>query len=245
MDELNPARRGLIFGAAAASALVAGSAFAQTNKDATRTVQTETGPNELNGKPVPELSPSKSSGPVAPGRGSNLTAKVAVVTGAARGIERAIAVELAANGADVVALDIAGFVSSASNAVPATPEELDETVRQIRAYGRRSEAVRADIRDIAALRRVADDVETKYGKIDIVVADAAIQRWKPLLEMEDADWRDVIDNNLDGTANTVRAFAPKMAARKKGRIIVLSSKQASTAPRTQRAILRRNGASSG
>ncbi len=148
-----------------------------------------------------------------------------MVTGAARGIGRAIAVELAANGADVVALDIAGFVSPASNAVPATPEELDETVRQIRAYGRRSEAVRADIRDIAALRRVADDVETKYGKIDIVVADAAIQRWKPLLEMEDSDWRDVVDNNLNGTANTVRAFAPKMVARKKGRIIVLSSMQ--------------------
>ena len=64
-----------------------------------------------------------------------------------------------------------------------------------------------------------------YGKIDIVVADAAIQRWKPLLEMEDADWRDVIDNNLNGTANTIRAFAPKMVERKKGRIIVLSSMQ--------------------
>ncbi len=63
------------------------------------------------------------------------------------------------------------------------------------------------------------------GAIDIVVADAAIQRWKPLLEMDDADWRDVIDNNLNGTANTIRAFAPKMVERKKGRIIVLSSMQ--------------------
>ena len=72
-------------------------------------------------------------------------------------------------------------------------------MRQIMAYGRRSQAVRADIRDIAALRGVADMVEQAYGKIDIVVADAAIQRWKPLLEMEDFDWRDVIDNNLNGT----------------------------------------------
>jgi NAD(P)-dependent dehydrogenase (short-subunit alcohol dehydrogenase family) len=65
--------------------------------------------------------------------------KVAIVTGAARGIGRAIAVEMAANGADVVAIDIAGTVSSASNAVPATPEELDETVRMIKGFGRRSE----------------------------------------------------------------------------------------------------------
>ncbi len=74
------------------------------------------------------------------------------------------------------------------------------------------------------MRRAADQVESDFGKIDIVVA-AAIQRWKPLLEMEDADWRDVIDNNLNGAANTVRAFAPKMVARKKGRFILLSSMQ--------------------
>jgi NAD(P)-dependent dehydrogenase (short-subunit alcohol dehydrogenase family) len=154
-----------------------------------------------------------------------LKGKVAVVTGAARGIGRAIAVELAANGADVIALDIAGPVSTASNAIPATPEELAETVKQIQGYGRRAQAVRADIRDIAALRTAADQIEQQFGKIDIVVADAAIQRWKPLLEMEDADWRDVIDNNLNGTANTIRAFAPKMVVRNKGRIIVLSSMQ--------------------
>jgi NAD(P)-dependent dehydrogenase (short-subunit alcohol dehydrogenase family) len=154
-----------------------------------------------------------------------LQGKVAVVTGAARGIGRAIAVELAANGADVVAIDIAGPVSPASNAVPATPEELDETVRMIEEFGRKGEAIKADIRDITALRKIADQVDQNYGKIDIVVADAAIQRWVPLLEMEDSDWRDVIDNNLNGTANTVRAFAPKMVARKKGRFILLSSMQ--------------------
>jgi NAD(P)-dependent dehydrogenase (short-subunit alcohol dehydrogenase family) len=98
-------------------------------------------------------------------------------------------------------------------------------VRQIQAYGRKGESIRADIRDIATLRAAADKVERDYGKIDIVVADAAIQRWKPLLEMEDSDWHDVIDNNLNGTANTIRAFAPKMVAKKKGRIIVLSSMQ--------------------
>jgi NAD(P)-dependent dehydrogenase (short-subunit alcohol dehydrogenase family) len=132
---------------------------------------------------------------------------------------------MAANGADVVAVDICGFVSTASNAKPATPAELDETVRQVRAYGRKGEGVHADIRDIAQLRTLADRVERDHGKIDIVVANAAIQRWVPLMEMSDADWRDVIDNNLNGTANTVRAFAPKMIARKKGRLILLSSMQ--------------------
>ena len=142
-----------------------------------------------------------------PGRGSTLRGR-SRVTGAARGIGRAIAVEFAANGADVMAIDIAGPVSPASNAVPATPEELQETVRQIRPMGA-GQAVRADIRDIASLRKVADIGEQEFGKIDIVVADAAIQRWKPLLQMDDADWRDVIDNNLNGSANTLRAFAPK------------------------------------
>jgi NAD(P)-dependent dehydrogenase (short-subunit alcohol dehydrogenase family) len=218
MQDINVARRGLVLGAAAAT-MAAGTAAAEAQS------RTDTAPRVLDGKPVPEPSPEKSAGPVRPGRGSDLKGKVAVVTGAARGIGRAIAVELAASGADVVALDIAGPVSTASNAVPATPEDLAETVKQIESYGRRAQAVRADIRDIAVLRTAADQIEQQFGKIDIVVADAAIQRWKPLLEMEDADWRDVIDNNLNGTANTIRAFAPKMVARNKGRIIVLSSMQ--------------------
>ena len=216
--EHDPARRNFILGAGlAAGVAYSGSAAAQSRSD--------TEPRELNGAQMPEPPADKSAGPIKPGRGSMLTGKVAVVTGAARGIGRAIAVEMAANGADVIALDIAGPVSPASNAKPATPEELAETVRQIQAYGRKGEALRLDIRNIKALRAAADTVEKKYGKIDIVVADAAIQRWKSLLEMEDSDWHDVIENNLNGTANTIRAFAPKMVARKYGRIIVLSSMQ--------------------
>ena len=147
------------------------------------------------------------------------------MTGAARGIGRAIAVEFAANGADVVALDIAGPVSPTADAIPATQDELEETVAQIQHYGRRATAVKADIRDIAALRQIADQVEREYGKIDIVVANAAIQGWKPLMEMDDMDWRDQIENNLNGTANTVRAFGPKLVARNRGRLILLSSMQ--------------------
>jgi NAD(P)-dependent dehydrogenase (short-subunit alcohol dehydrogenase family) len=132
---------------------------------------------------------------------------------------------MAANGADVVALDICGPISASSAAIPATPEELEETVRQVKSCGRRSEGIRADIRNINALREIAQRLERGYGKIDIVVANAAIQTWKPLLDMDDSDWNDVIANNLNGTANTVRAFAPEMVARRKGRFILLSSMQ--------------------
>jgi NAD(P)-dependent dehydrogenase (short-subunit alcohol dehydrogenase family) len=211
-------RRGMLKGAAAATAFAAVSPAAAQHRS-------DEGPKQLDGQPVPEPPAERSAGPIRPGRGTMLDGKIAVVTGAARGIGRAIAVEMAANGADVIAIDIAGPVSPASNAVPATPEELEETVRMINSYGRRGEGIKADIREIAQLRRIADDVEERYGKIDIVVANAAIQRWMALLEMQDTDWRDVIDNNLNGTANTVRAFAPKMVARKKGRFILLASMQ--------------------
>jgi NAD(P)-dependent dehydrogenase (short-subunit alcohol dehydrogenase family) len=217
MTMVDHIRRGVLLGGAATALAATASASAQ--------IRSDEGPKELDGQPVPEPPAEQSAGPIRPGRGTSLADKVAVVTGAARGIGRAIALELAANGADVVAIDIAGPVSTASNAKPATPQELDETVGMIKGFGRKSEGIKADIRDISALRRIADDIEGRYGKIDIVVANAAIQRWMPLLEMEDADWRDVIDNNLNGTANTVRAFAPKMVARNKGRFILLSSMQ--------------------
>ena len=221
-DDYDPIRRSLVVGGGlAAGVAFIGAAAAQPRTD----IQTDTDPAVLDGQPVPEPPPEKSAGPVRAGRGSMLTGKIAVVTGAARGIGRAIAVEFAANGADVVVLDIGAAVSPASDAKPATEDEMAETVRQIESFGRRGQAIRADIRDIAALRAAADQVEREHGKIDIVVANAAIQRWKPLLAMEDSDWRDVIDNNLNGTANTVRAFAPKMVARKHGRFILLSSMQ--------------------
>src|ERR1700761_3797712 len=149
-------RRGVLKGAAAVGAFAAvRSAAAQGRSD-------DGPPRELDGKAMPEPPAERSAGPIRAGRGSILEGKVAVVTGAARGIGRAIAVEMAANGADVVVIDIAGHVSPASNAIPATPEELEETVGMIRALERRSEGIKADIRDIGALRQIADRVEQTY-----------------------------------------------------------------------------------
>ncbi len=154
-----------------------------------------------------------------------LRGKVAVVTGAARGIGRAIAVDLARNGAKIVAVDIAAAVSSKTQYPSSTQDDLDETGRLLDTIGPKSTTMIADIRQINDLRAIADKIETEFGGIDIVVANAAIQTFKPLLEMDDDDWHDTVNNNLNGTANTVRAFAPYLVKRGSGRLILVSSMQ--------------------
>ena len=90
-------------------------------------------------------------------------------------------------------------------------------------------AIQLDQRDLAALRRAAEQVRAEFGGLDILFANAGIQAFKPLLEMGDADWHDhwhdQIDVNLTGTANALRAFAPLLVARGGGRIVVTSSTQ--------------------
>ena len=154
-----------------------------------------------------------------------LRGKVAVVTGAARGIGRAIAVDLARNGAQVVAVDIAARVSAKTEYPSSTNEDLEMTGKLLREIGPKSDIMIGDIRQIQELRVIADKVGTEFGGIDIVVANAAIQTFKPLLEMDDADWHDTVNNNLNGTANTVRAFAPHLVKRGGGRLILISSMQ--------------------
>ena len=154
-----------------------------------------------------------------------LKGKVAVVTGAARGIGRAAALALAEAGADVVGLDICAAVSSIDTFAPATKDNLDEVGRQVEQLGRRWLGLVADQRQVGQLRAAADQIAATFGGLDIVFANAGIQAFKPLLEMADADWHDQIDNNLNGTANTLRVFAPALVARGGGRIIVTSSTQ--------------------
>ncbi|USI72768.1 SDR family NAD(P)-dependent oxidoreductase [Sphingomonas morindae] len=158
-----------------------------------------------------------------------LSGKVAVVTGAARGIGRAAAVALAQAGADIVGIDIAGPVSAILDFAPARPADLEATGAAVAAAGRRWLAIQLDQRDLGALRAAADQVRAEYGGCDILFANAGIQAFRPILEMEDADWHDQIDVNLTGTMNVLRAFAPLIKTRaektRQGRIIVTSSTQ--------------------
>jgi SDR family mycofactocin-dependent oxidoreductase len=158
-------------------------------------------------------------------RGECLLGKVAVITGAARGIGRATAIAFAREGANIIGLDICAPVDPRSGVVPSTPQDLQETGRLIAAAGRRWMGVELDQRDLSALRLAALRGEQEFGGLDILFANAGIQSFHPLLEMEDADWQITIDVNLTGTANAVRAFAPHIVKRGGGRIILTSSTQ--------------------
>ena len=155
----------------------------------------------------------------------DLSGKVAVVTGAARGIGRAAATALAAAGADIAGIDIAGPISPTLGYAPASEADLDETGGAVAALGRRWIACRLDQRKLGDLRDAAARIEREFGRIDILFANAGIQSFKPILDKVDADWHDQIDVNLTGTANAIRAFGPAMARRGGGRMILTSSTQ--------------------
>lgn len=154
-----------------------------------------------------------------------LQGRVAVVTGAARGIGRAAALAMAREGAHIAGIDIAGPVSATLEVEPASPEELAHTGELVRECGSRWLGLQLDQRDIDALRRAAQQIQDGLGAPQVVFANAGIQAFKPLLEMEDADWHDQIDTNLTGTANVLRVFAPLLVERGGGSIIVTSSTQ--------------------
>jgi NAD(P)-dependent dehydrogenase (short-subunit alcohol dehydrogenase family) len=157
--------------------------------------------------------------------GNLLEGKVAVVTGAARGIGRAAAVAMAESGASVAGVDICATVDPRSGVSPSTRADLEETGKLVQAAGGRWKSFVADQRELPALRAIAAEVEREMAGLDILFANAGIQAFRPLLEMEDPDWHIQIDVNLTGTANAIRAFAPAMVQRGTGRIIVTSSTQ--------------------
>lgn len=158
-------------------------------------------------------------------KGGNLKGKIAVVTGAARGIGRASALALAREGADIVGIDICAPVNASFGVQPATLEDLNHTGKMVQEADGRWLSIVLDQRHISKLREAAHQIEKTFGGIDILFANAGVQGFKSLLEMEDDDWNTQIDVNLTGTANAIRAFAPFIVKRGGGRIIVTSSTQ--------------------
>jgi NAD(P)-dependent dehydrogenase (short-subunit alcohol dehydrogenase family) len=152
-----------------------------------------------------------------------LKGKIAVVTGAARGIGREVALAFAREGADVAGLDAAEQVSSIQRYELPTPADLGETGAMVQALGRGWLPIQADVRDIGRLRAGATEIQERFGRLDIIAAVAGIQSFKALFEMGEEDWDDQIAINLTGTAKTLRAFGPYLG--EGGRIIVTSSTQ--------------------
>jgi 3-oxoacyl-[acyl-carrier protein] reductase len=137
--------------------------------------------------------------------------RVAVVTGASRGIGRAIAVALAAEGAKIA-------INYASNSTAA-----DQLVEEITAAGGEATAIQADISKVDSVDALIKTVTDQWGRIDILVNNAGITRDTLLLRMKPEDWQAVIDTNLTGVFLCTRAVSKLMLKQKSGRIINIAS----------------------
>lgn len=140
-----------------------------------------------------------------------LNGRVALVTGASRGIGRAVALALAGAGADVV-VNYAGRTAAA-----------EEVVGEIRAMGRKSVAVKANVADGAAVVEMVNQVLAEMGRIDILVNNAGITRDNLLFRMKETDWDEVLDINLKGAYHCTKAVARSMLKARWGRIINMAS----------------------
>lgn len=151
-----------------------------------------------------------------------LDGKVAFITGAARGQGRSHAVRLAQEGADIVAVDICGQIDTVPYPM-STPEDLDETVRQVETLDRRIVAQQADVRDRQALQSAFDAGAAQLGRVDIILANAGIA---PQAVHESDPYQaftDTLAVNLVGIRNTVHVAVPTMIEQGRGGAIVLTS----------------------
>lgn len=151
-----------------------------------------------------------------------LEGKVALITGAARGQGRAHAVRLAAEGADVIALDNCAGAETTSYPGP-TEADLAETAALVEKEGRRIVARRADIRDLDQVTAVVTEGVAQLGRLDVVVANAGIcaaaWSWETPVQM----WRETIDTNLTGTFFTCKATVPVLLEQGTGGSIIITS----------------------
>lgn len=145
-----------------------------------------------------------------------LIGKVAVVTGAGRNIGRAIALTLAEGGASVL-------VNARRNRV-----EAETVVREIEAAGGKAIAHIGDVADARAVQEMADAAVKQFGRIDILVNNAALRREKPFAQMDYADWREILDVTLDGTFHCVKACLPALRQSGAGTIVNIGGLSAHT-----------------
>lgn len=148
--------------------------------------------------------------------------QVAFVTGAARGQGRAEALRLAAEGADIIALDICEDLPTTSYP-GATVEDLEETERLVEKLDRRIRTHKIDTRDHAGLKAALDASVAELGRLDVVVANAGMTSWAPAWEISAEAWQATIDINLTGAFNTVKAAIPIMIEQGTGGAIVFAS----------------------
>jgi 3-oxoacyl-[acyl-carrier protein] reductase len=138
-----------------------------------------------------------------------LAGKIALVTGASRGIGRAIAVALARQGATVVAA--------------ARADHADAIAAELTAAGRRAEAASLDVTDASAVERLPAAVVERHGRLDILVSNAGIARDQLLMRMKRDDWDAVLATNLTATFGLAQAAIRPMLKQRGGRIIAISS----------------------
>jgi (+)-trans-carveol dehydrogenase len=154
-----------------------------------------------------------------------LDGKVGLVTGAGHGMGRAHAARMAEEGADVILCDICAPVPQTS-APMATYEELRETADLVEKVGGRAVFGVADVRDRGALQRVVDEGLSTFGHIDVVSANAGIWRPNWFLDIDDDEFRAVMDINVGGVWNTCKVVVPPMVERGRGGSIVITSSAA-------------------
>ncbi len=141
---------------------------------------------------------------------SQLANQVAVVTGAGRGIGRAIALKFAAEGADVAC-------------VSRTAENSEKTAAEVRALGRRAWALAVDVADATAVNAAADKILADATRVDILVNNAGVTRDGLLMRMSDEDWDTVLNTNLKGAFHFTRALSRSFIKQRSGRVINVAS----------------------
>jgi len=155
----------------------------------------------------------------------SLEGRVAFITGVARGQGRAHAVRLASEGVNIVGVDICEDIPSMTYP-NANDADLNDTIRLVEKEGGKMIGIKADVRDYPALEQAVQQGVAEFGRLDIIIANAGIVRLGPESDDFLQDWKDVIDINLTGVFNTLRAALPPMRAAGNGGSVVITSSSA-------------------